>query len=75
MLQHIHILTLTHRHAKLKEIGTIVAAFEADGLLRERLTDLKDSGRVDEVYYLATCNRISLLFTTDHIVDQAFRDA
>lgn len=75
MLQHIHILTLTHRHAKLKEIGTIVAAFEAGGLLRDRLTDLKESGKVDEVYYLATCNRVSLLFATDRVVDQAFRDA
>jgi len=74
MLQHVHILTLTHRHAKLKEIGTIVAAFEADGGLRQRLTDLKESGKVEEIFYLSTCNRVSLLFTTEGEVDQAFRD-
>ncbi len=74
MLQHVHILTLTHRHAKLKEIGNIVAAFEADGKLRERLTALRQSGKVNELFYLATCNRISLLFTTEFEVDQEFRD-
>lgn len=74
MLQHIHILTLTHRHAKLKEIGNIVAAFEADGGLRERLTTLRQSGKVNELFYLATCNRVSLLFTTEFEVDQEFRD-
>jgi len=74
MLQHVHILTLTHRHAKLKEIGNIVAAFEADGKLRERLTTLRQSGKVNELFYLATCNRVSLLFTTEFEVDQEFRD-
>jgi len=74
MLQHVHILTLTHRHAKLKAIGTIVAAFEADGKLQERLTALKETGKVDEVFYLSTCNRVSLLFTTRNEVDQTFRD-
>ncbi|MCX8211603.1 MAG: glutamyl-tRNA reductase [Neolewinella sp.] len=74
MIQHIHILTLTHRHAKLKAIGTIVAAFEAEDKLRERLTSLKEVGTVDEIFYLSTCNRISLLFTTDKEVNQEFRE-
>ncbi|TXF89376.1 glutamyl-tRNA reductase [Neolewinella aurantiaca] len=75
MLQHVHILTLTHRHAKLKAIGTIVAAFEAEDKLRERLTSLKEDGKVDEIFYLSTCNRITLLFTTHKKVDQKFREA
>ena len=75
MLQHVHLLTLTHRHAKLKDIGTIVAACEADGKLREHLEEMKTSGRVDELFYLATCNRICLLFTTGQEVDEAFRNA
>ena len=73
MLQHIHVLTLTHRHAKLKDIGELVAAFEGDGELQPRLTGLRDSGKVDEIYYLATCNRLLLLFTTGAPVDEAFR--
>lgn len=74
MLSHVHILTLTHRHAKLKEIGEIVAAFEKDGKLEERLVELRESQKVDEVCYLATCNRFTLLFTTQHQVNQAFRN-
>lgn len=73
MLQHIHLLTLTHRQAKLKEIGSIVAAFEAEGKLQERLTDIRERGLADEIFYLATCNRISLLISTTQVVDEAFR--
>ncbi|MEO0734011.1 MAG: hypothetical protein AAFZ52_14330, partial [Bacteroidota bacterium] len=73
MLDHVHILTLTHRHAKLKEIGEIVAAFEADGKLAERLQAIRQSQKVDELVYLATCNRILLLFTTPREVNEAFR--
>jgi glutamyl-tRNA reductase len=74
MLQHVHILTLTHRHAKLKAIGTIVAAFEGGDKLRERLASLKDEKTVDEIFYLSTCNRISLMFTTKAEVNQEFRE-
>ena len=73
MLQHFHILTLTHRTAKLKEIGALVTAFEGGDALRERLTRLQAEGLMREVYYAATCNRILLLFTTDLPVDDAFR--
>lgn len=73
MLDHVHILTLTHRHAKLKEIGEIVAAFEKDGRLQARLRGLRASQKVDEMCYLATCNRFTLLFTTQREVNEAFR--
>ena len=75
MLQHFHILTLTHRNAKLKEIGELVAAFEGEGRLRERLSVLQERGLVEEVFYAATCNRILLLFTTNREVDEAFKRA
>lgn len=75
MLNHVHILTLTHRHAKLKEIGEIVAAFEKDGKLEERLVELRKSQQIEEVCYLATCNRFTLLFTTAREVDTAFRNS
>ncbi len=74
MLQHVHVLTLTHRHAKLKNIGELVAAFEGDDRLRERIVNLRDSGLVDEFFYLATCNRLLLMFTTERVVDAAFRE-
>lgn len=73
MLEHVHVLTLTHRHAKLKEIGRIVAAFEAGEGTRANLQALRESGTVDEMVYLATCNRVCLIFTTEHAVDENFR--
>ncbi len=73
MLQHFHILTLTHRNAKLKEIGELVAAFEGQDGLRDRLTRLKDRGMVDEVFYASTCNRLLLLFTTERTIDDSFK--
>nr|WP_256534238.1 glutamyl-tRNA reductase [Lewinella sp. JB7] len=75
MLQHFHILTLTHRNAKLKEVGELVTAFEGGDGLRDRLTQLRERGLVDEVFYSSTCNRILLLFTTDQQVDDMFKRA
>ena len=75
MLQHFHILTLTHRNAKLKEIGELVAAFEGEGRLPRAPFGLQERGLVEEVFYAATCNRILLLFTTNREVDEAFKRA
>ena len=73
MLQHFHILTLTHRDAKLKEVGALVTAFEGNDGLRERLTCLRERGLVHEVFYASTCNRVLLLFTTDRKINEHFR--
>ncbi|WP_157976023.1 glutamyl-tRNA reductase [Lewinella sp. IMCC34191] len=73
MLQHFHILTLTHRDAKLKEIGELVAAFEGGDGLQSNLLRLRESGIMKEVFYAATCNRILLLFTTELAIDDDFR--
>ena len=75
MLQHFHILTLTHRDAKLKEIGALVTAFEGEDRLRDRLSRLRERELVHEVFYASTCNRILLLFTTDRKVDEEFKQS
>lgn len=75
MLQHFHILTLTHRQSELKDIGCLVAAFDPDGRTRERLVEIKERQGIDELFYLATCNRITLCFTTRQTVDEDFKVA
>ncbi len=75
MLQHFHILTLTHRNAKLKEVGELVTAFEGGEGLREHLAQLRERRLVHEVFYASTCNRVLLLFTTDRTVDEAFKSS
>jgi len=40
--------------------------------LQENLTSIRERGMADELFYLSTCNRVCLLFSTSHIVDDAF---
>lgn len=64
--QHYSIVTLTHRHTPLKELGQFVLTPsnenypEAD--LAEVLERLRVEFGVEELLYLATCNRILFVF-------------
>lgn len=75
MLQHFHILTLTHRQSDLKDIGRLVTAIDPDGNTREHLQELKDRQGIDELFYVGTCNRVTLFFTTKQLVDRNFKVA
>lgn len=75
MLQHFHILTLTHRHSELKDIGRLAAAFASENELEHSLSALMERQQMDECFYLATCNRISWFFTTRRAVDDDFKVA
>ncbi|MEM9835339.1 MAG: glutamyl-tRNA reductase [Bacteroidota bacterium] len=75
MLQHFHILTLTHRQSELKDIGALVSAIDADGNTRDSLQEIKNRTGVDELFYVGTCNRVTLFFTTRKPVDQDFKVA
>lgn len=61
-MKHLHdykIITLTHKHAPLKELGKLVWPQEG---LQEQLEALKQRMGYSELLYLATCNRIMFLF-------------
>ncbi len=73
MLQHFHILTLTHRHASLKDIGQLVAAIEKDGQTAANLQALQVRQGMDELFYVGTCNRVLLFFTSRRKIDIAFK--
>lgn len=60
MLDGYHILTLTHRHASLESIGQAVVLTDNATVLH----DLKNHFGWDELYYVATCNRVFYLFYT-----------
>lgn len=75
MLQHFHILTLTHRQSDLKDIGRLVTAIDPDGNTRENLQAIKDRVGIDELFYVGTCNRVTLFFTTRQVVDEDFKVA
>jgi glutamyl-tRNA reductase len=75
MLEQFHILTLTHRHSDLKDIGRLSAAFSPDNDLRGQIKALMERQSLDECFYLATCNRIAFFFTTTRAVDDGFKVA
>ena len=62
MLEGYHILTVTHRHTPLKEVGRFVLESGEDASLQQRLEELRQSLGAEELLYLATCNRVLFLF-------------
>ena len=75
MFQHFHLLTLTHRESNLRDIGRLVSVFDPDGNTAVHLQDLKQRQGIDELFYLATCNRITFFFTFRGRVDEDFKVA
>ncbi|MEL6140216.1 MAG: glutamyl-tRNA reductase, partial [Bacteroidota bacterium] len=67
MFQHFHLLTLTHRESNLRDIGRLVSVFDPDGNTSLHLRELKQRQGIDELFYLATCNRITFFFTTQRV--------
>lgn len=67
------IITLTHKTAPLKEIGNFVLPrMDEDAHFQETLEYLKTALGLDELLYLATCNRVLFLFTTNHQLNDSF---
>lgn len=72
MLANYKILTVTHKQAKLKEIGDFVVKTADESALRARLEALKSRFKLDELLYLPTCNRVMYFFTTGQSIDAQF---
>ncbi len=72
MLQQYKILTVTHRHTNLKDIGRFVIKADGSEQLRAHLTRLRAKLNLDELFYTATCNRVLYLFVTSQELDDAF---
>ncbi|GAB4499667.1 MAG: glutamyl-tRNA reductase [Saprospiraceae bacterium] len=66
MLDGYHILTLTHRDTLLETIGQVVLPGDT---APETLQSLKASFSWDELFYLATCNRVTFLFYSQKPVE------
>lgn len=64
MLDGYHVLTLTHRQVALEFIGNAVVRTSSEHDPAATLRKLKDTFHWDELYYLATCNRVIYLFYT-----------
>lgn len=71
MLDGYHILTLTHRDASLETIGQVVIPSDSAPSV---LHSLKSHFGWDELLYLATCNRVMLLFYSQEPLDDSLTD-
>lgn len=72
MLERLKILTVTHRQTNLNQIGNYVIKADSDAELCCTLQSLRDQFHLDEILYLATCNRVMYCFVTDHPLDHFF---
>lgn len=62
MLNEYKILTVTHKHVRLERIGDFVITHSTEAELQEKLTQLKTTLNLDELLYIATCNRVIYLY-------------
>jgi glutamyl-tRNA reductase len=68
-LQPLKVIAFTHRTTALNELGRF---FIQEENLQARLSELKAKTGIDEILYLATCNRIEFIFTHASAADQGF---
>lgn len=67
------IVTITHKTTHLNDIGQfVIPNLNNDEALQTKLTQIKQALGLEELMYLATCNRIMFLFVGTENVDSPF---
>jgi glutamyl-tRNA reductase len=66
MLNKLYCITFTHKNASLEEVGQLVLD---ETLQKERLPEIKNKFKLEELLYIATCNRVELYFVTENEVN------
>ncbi len=72
MLQQYKILTVTHRQTNLKDIGAFALSADNEQSKTVQLNLLKERFNIQELYYVATCNRVLFVFTTEESLSTDF---
>jgi len=72
MIGNYQILTITHRQTNLADIEKFVIPDAEGTVLCARLEELKVKFEIEELFYLATCNRVMYFFHTHHYISQDF---
>ena len=68
-MQRLKIISFTHKTISLNDLGK----FYVDENIRiSRVSFLKEAASLDEIFYLATCNRVEFIFTSNHACDYYF---
>lgn len=68
-----NILTITHKSTALKNIGNFVLPnLDSDAALQEKLQAIQEALEMDELLYLATCNRVLFFFSSKQTITDCF---
>jgi len=68
-LKYLKVIAFTHKQIELKELGRLVICQEN---LIDKLRSIKKQFDIEEIFYLATCNRVEFVMITPQVVDKAF---
>ncbi|TWR26372.1 glutamyl-tRNA reductase [Mucilaginibacter pallidiroseus] len=71
-MKYLKVIAFTHKQIELKELGRLVICQEN---LTDKLHEVKARFGIDEIFYLATCNRVEFVMITPQIVDREFAHA
>lgn len=67
------ILTITHKSTTLKKIGNFVLPnLDSERALQEKLQTIQEALGMDELLYLATCNRVLFFFASGQAITDSF---
>ncbi len=68
-MKYLKVIAFTHKQIELKELGRLVICQEN---LIDKLRSIKKQFDIEEIFYLATCNRVEFVMITPQVVDKAF---
>ncbi len=63
------IIAFTHKSTDLKDLSR---CFIEEDCVKEKLSAIKDALDIEEIFYLATCNRVEFLFVTSQKITKPF---
>lgn len=68
-MKYLKVIAFTHKQIELKELGKLVICQEN---LTEKLQRVKEQFDIPEIFYLATCNRVTFVMATPQAIDREF---
>lgn len=72
MLNNFKIITITHKNVSLQTLSKFIVPSTDEAELQLKLKNLKEHFEIEELMYLATCNRVMYFFYAETNVNEAF---
>lgn len=72
MLSNFKIITITHKNVSLQTLSKFIVPSTDEAGLQLKLGNLKEQFEIEEMMYLATCNRVMYFFYAEKNVNESF---